>query len=274
MKGRVLSFNQSIFSSITMREDIMTLKNEMEFREMTVLPCHTIFLLGRTGPGIAELDFSRVGGFPGEGRFYLQHAMQAVLHSAEDKSRLNCITGGLTNSKAVGRSEAQSYLDVIKDHGWFGHQEVKGRTIIEEYARDSLENLLFSIVRFKQETSRWPDKITVVGWKFKEKRFDLHRQALKWPQDRFTYIGVNNPEGKALDDALAAEAALVEKVKGDLFMVGPELASKREQRNPFHRRHPYRNVVPELTPFFDFLDRNTFTDDLPWLNEYYKEIGN
>lgn len=36
-----------------------------------------------------------------------------------------------------------------------------------------------------------PSKITVVGYEMKRQRFvSLHRKALRWPEDRFTYVGV------------------------------------------------------------------------------------
>ena len=60
------------------------------------------------------------------------------------------------------------------------------RAISEEYARDSYENLLFSLCRFFEVTERYPDKITVIGFGFKERRFtDLHRRAVRFPKDRW-----------------------------------------------------------------------------------------
>jgi hypothetical protein len=38
---------------------------------------------------------------------------------------------------------------------------------------------------------RWPERITVVGYEMKRERFTaLHRAALRFPVDRFSYIGI------------------------------------------------------------------------------------
>lgn len=43
-----------------------------------------------------------------------------------------------------------------------GKQEsVRGRALTEEHARDSFENLLFSVCRFRELTGTYPHNITV-----------------------------------------------------------------------------------------------------------------
>ena len=44
---------------------------------------------------------------------------------------------------------------------------MRQRAVVEDFARDSLENLLFSIARFRQVTGRYPARFTVVGFDFK-----------------------------------------------------------------------------------------------------------
>lgn len=219
----------------------------------------------KTAPGIASLDTSWKGIFPGEGPSYIEHAHQGVLHAANNPNALLVFSGGQTREAAGKRSEAESYWAIANDADWWETAQVRGQAHKEEYARDSFENLLFSLAVFKRETTKWPDKVTVCGWKFKEKRYDLHRQALKWPKKTFTYIGVNDPVAEALPKALAGEQDKIQSVNRDLFLVGPEWVAQREQRNPFHRQHPYRGIDASLDPFLDFLDRNTFTGALPWL---------
>ena len=83
------------------------------------------------------------------------------------------------------------------------------RATTEDYALDSYQNLLFSLARFHEYTGRWPSKITVVGYEMKRRRFtDLHRAALRWPADRFEYVGVD-AEG---DDAEVARKGEVRPV--------------------------------------------------------------
>ena len=141
---------------------------------------------------------------------------------------------------------------------------MNSRTLKEEYARDSFENLLFAIALFRQVLGRWPSAISVVGWTFKAERYDLHRSALKWPKARFTYIGVNNPNGAALEAAHCAEKARLDAAKNDLYLVGSDWAAQRERRDPFHRRHPYHDVDPLLAAFFDFAGTDKFKAQFPW----------
>ena len=62
--------------------------------------------------------------------------------------------------------------------------------LLQEHARDSFENLLFSLCRFHELTGHYPDDLLVIGYDFKHDRFcDLHRAALKWPDQRFRFVG-------------------------------------------------------------------------------------
>jgi hypothetical protein len=70
------------------------------------------------------------------------------------------------------------------------------RATSENYALDSFQNLLFSIARFHEMTGRYPEQITVVGYEMKRARFtNLHRAAIRWPREKFTYIGID-PENE------------------------------------------------------------------------------
>jgi len=60
----------------------------------------------------------------------------------------------------------------------------------QEHARDSFENLLFSLCRFYEITGHYPLKITAVSYTLKQKRFEqLHRAAVRFPADSFHFIG-------------------------------------------------------------------------------------
>lgn len=79
------------------------------------------------------------------------------------------------------------------------------RATTEDYALDSFQNLLYSIARFHEYTGRYPSRITVVGYEFKRRRFtELHRAALRWPRERFDYIGID-AEGEELIKAQEGE---------------------------------------------------------------------
>ena len=79
------------------------------------------------------------------------------------------------------------------------------RSTTENYALDSFQNLLFSIARFHEFTGHFPSAITIVGYEFKRPRFtDLHREALRWPIDKFNYVGVDPKDGHR-EDAVQGE---------------------------------------------------------------------
>ncbi|KAG6920064.1 hypothetical protein DXG01_010132 [Tephrocybe rancida] len=90
-------------------------------------------------------------------------------------------------------TEAESYMRLALAADVFHTKSTPfTRTTTEDHALDSYQNLLFSIARFHEYTGRYPVKITVVGYEFKRARFtDLHRLALRWPMEKFHYIGVD-----------------------------------------------------------------------------------
>ena len=95
---------------------------------------------------------------------------------------------GQTRPSAGPRSEGQSYWN-LAHHIYRNDRTLDTilleRAISEEYARDSYENILFSLCRFFEVIGRYPEKITVIGFGFKERRFvDLHRKAVRFPKDR------------------------------------------------------------------------------------------
>lgn len=207
--------------------------------ELIIVAGHGVCRKECTSPHIAPLDSSWVGIFPGEGPFYIEHSKAGVALAAKIPNALLAFSGGQTREDAGRRSEAESYWEVADTAGWWGFPNVRERALKEEYARDSFENLLFGIALFKRETGQWPITVTVVSWRFKKKRYDLHRQALKWPKQKFAYLGPNDPVGEQLQKALAGEKAKLESVSRDLFLMGRQWVAQREQRNPFHRQHPY-----------------------------------
>jgi len=128
---------------------------------------------------------------PGQAATFIDHIKEGVETAGKDDASLLLFSGGETRKDAGPRSEAQSYWLVADSNGWFGKQEsVKQRALTEEHARDSFENLLFSVCRFRELTGTYPQNITVVSYDFKEERFaDLHRSAIGFPESRFNYVG-------------------------------------------------------------------------------------
>lgn len=206
--------------------------------------CHAVYLAGDV-----SLDTSWVlQPFQiGEPPYYLEHLAAAVHLAALDPDARLILCGGQTRAEAGPRSEAQGYFDVAEKLHWFGHPEVRTRTLLEEFSRDSFENLLFGICRLKQALGHYPQRITAVSWAFKRDRFDFHRATLEIPAASFAFEGVNNPVD--LSVSLQGEQRALAEFHRDPLGQGELLSSKRRQRNPFGQRHDYRSACPEFTRF-------------------------
>lgn len=176
----------------------------------------------------------------GQHRLFLEHIKTGLRRHNQDPHSMLVFSGGQTR-KQMGRvSEAQSYHDaavLLKQAR--GRPFSTDRWVLEEYARDSFENVAFSLCRYKQLTGRWPAKVTVVGFPFKERRF----RQLHWPTIakhipepvQFEYVSVTlsgHDQSGLVDDAYP----LFER---DPLGETGVLAEKRKQRNPFGQQHPY-----------------------------------
>lgn len=181
------------------------------------------------------------------------------------------------------------------------------RATTEGYALDSYQNLLFSLARFHEYTGRWPTRITVVGYAMKQRRFaELHRRALRWPAERFEYVGID-PDGDANSESarqgevrfssllfsggarrpmwatvrrMLMRTARAQVQNGylpytkDLYGCHGALVAKRRARNVAVRFHPYYSSAPELEELLDWcpgLDEGgqtaVFPGQLPWASE-------
>jgi hypothetical protein len=107
---------------------------------------------------------------------------------------------------------------------------------------------LFSICRFREVTGTYPEKITMVSFTFKQRRFEtLHLPALQWPSDRFEALWVQILQH--LQDLISRHhvqenrknAAKPFEVQTPLWVSFRNIAieAKGAKRNPFHRTAPY-----------------------------------
>lgn len=205
----------------------------------------------------ALLDFQR-----GEPPCYVQHVRTAVELAAGDPEALLIFSGGPTRAGAGPLSEAQSYHHVACHYGWFGHPDVAQRTILEDFARDSFENLLFGICRFQEYAGAYPERVTLVSWAFKEQRFGLHRDAIGFPADRFRYAGPNNPGD--LVQALKSERNAIQAYTQDPYSSGDRFRAKRQARNPYRRQNGYAISCPGVAALLRHEGPESFQGALPW----------
>lgn len=219
------------------------------------------------------LDYQRNQHLP---QVLVSHIQRGVQEAARDSKSVLVFSGGQTRPDAGPHDEASSYLRIAEHYDWWGHaSSVQGsnlsvahRTLTEEFATDSFQNLLFSICRFREVVGAYPKRITVVGFSFKADRFvSYHRSAIRFPLENFSYIGMN-PDRMLFD----LEQAEIGEKKNSLafFQVDPygcnssQLLAKRSARNPFRRTSPYPLSCPDLRGLLEWCKVELYAFALPW----------
>ncbi|PNG99958.1 hypothetical protein TSOC_014252 [Tetrabaena socialis] len=199
----------------------------------------------------------------GEAQSFLDHIRLGIEEAAVDPEALLLFSGGQTRRAAGPRSEGLSYWVVAEAAEWFGHPEVRNRTFTEEHARDSFENLLFSLCRFYELAGHYPETITVVSYTLKEARFrTLHRDAVRWPLEYFRFVGTPVPP-----DAIGAkegEARTVSSFAADPYGCGGELLAKRLHRDPFAVGAIHPSRCPEMRALLAYCGPDMLSGHLPW----------
>ena len=156
---------------------------------LVIVAGHAVWLGHSSPPEQLEADWILEPYQHGQTATFKQHIQRGSELAVKDPSALLVFSGGQTRVNAGPRSEAQSYFAVAQDADLL-HPDVVQRVTTEEYARDSYENLLFSICRFYEVTGAYPEDITVVGYEFKRERFEtVHREAIRFPKSRFALFG-------------------------------------------------------------------------------------
>lgn len=236
--------------------------------ELTILPCHSIWKGGKS-KGL-DRDEWHLAPFQYEGLDQLsfrEHILQCIEILKMNPHTLLIISGGQTKKEAGPISEAESYYALFKgllDENLLKEEVTRllSRTFLEEFARDSFENVLYLLCRFYEEVHKYPRRITVVGFEFKRKRFVNHHlaEAIKFPRDRVRYIGNAPRPGPETDQNRYFEQLIKEEEKHalshfrrDFYGIQHPLSVKKESRNPFGQRHRYAESNPELAKFFKIL---------------------
>ncbi|KAI0766845.1 hypothetical protein BD413DRAFT_141300 [Trametes elegans] len=207
---------------------------------------------------------------------FFKHILAAAELARQDEHSLLVFSGGQTRASST-TTEAESYMRLARVSDLLPPGAPAAvRATTEDYALDSYQNLLFSIARFHEYTGRYPARITVVGYEMKRRRFmELHRAALRWPEARFEYVGIDaEGDGDAHSGGSAQQGELqngyLPYTEDSYGCHGPLLA-KRRARNPFLRFHPYYSSAPELGALLNWCpDRSqggqtaVFAGPLPW----------
>ncbi|OCB88603.1 Isochorismatase hydrolase [Sanghuangporus baumii] len=238
-----------------------------ELDHLVVVPGHGVWLGNEAREAYEEDAWALEHYQTGEGaRFrietFVAHIRRGVGITNDDPKSLLVFSGGSTRHQTAV-SESTSYFSLALALSFIqptsplprgSSLNTYQRTATEDYALDSFQNLLFSIARFRTVTGHYPERITVVGYGMKEARFsELHRVAVRWPSDRWTYIGVDIE-----DDVIREEATKGELANGylpyeqDLYGCHGILLAKRRNRNVHRKAHPYHVSAPEIAPLLEW----------------------
>ena len=197
-------------------------------------------------------------------------------------STILIFSGGATRQSLTPLSEARSYyhaaLAVELGQGHIGggraHQLYsKGRILLEEHATDSLQNLLFSILLFRQTIGRYPKNIRVITHAFKSRRFlELHAPAIHWPQDRIQVQGIDPVLSSAeIESTQEGEEKFgYQPWTHDPLGTGDVLSAKRRQRG--WQEEQARDLTKGLEEGVNKLFDGKASDELPWAQMPKREV--
>jgi hypothetical protein len=170
---------------------------------------------------------------------FLSHIHLAALTAQHDPRAMIIFSGGRTTpttTNPTSRSEAEGYalilLHLARSNPLLFSREIQ--FALETHATDSYQNLLFSLLRFRQLTGAYPRDITVITHAFKQARFlDQHAPAIKWPAHRIRVQGLNPPfSAVELEEVLEGEKSRAyDLFAEDPYGVRGVLAEKRRVRN-------------------------------------------
>ena len=236
--------------------------------KLAITNCNTLIIVAGHGIYVGNeyhkqailQDKNWITDHPGESSYYLSHIVKGIELLLLEPNSVLMFSGGMTRKEAGKRSEAMSYLDIatryclnissefyrdiiIKTHPVEDMSIAYKRLIREDYARDSFENLLFSLLKYQQDNNRYPTKIQLISWKFKETRFMFHWHTLQkilpnLENTKFEFIGVENPVD--LDMAMRGEKKALQEYLDDPLGEQGILFTKKQSRNPFGIELPYQ----------------------------------
>jgi len=207
-------------------------------------------------------------------KFIVKSIQAGMSVATNDAASLLVFSGGKTRLEAGMVSEASGMFQVAETLGW-AESSVKERTVTEEFALDSLDNLIFSICRFRQLVKAYPKRITIISMESKRVRFLLlHAKAAQFPTSQIQFVGIPNPSADAYDEEPVEPViqALVEKLQldsnmeqelatlpsheilksflpfsTDLYACNGSLRQKKLDRNPFAEAPGYHaESCPEM----------------------------
>lgn len=104
---------------------------------------------------------------------FLKHLELSLLELHENIGNSALVISGGFTKKETKKSESSSYLQLAEKVGFLKNPYFKKgvNILLDEYARDSYENVLYGICTFYKRFNKFPKQITIVGFGFKRERF-------------------------------------------------------------------------------------------------------
>lgn len=188
----------------------------------------------------------------GEHETFISHILSATFAVASRPEAFLIFSGGRTTDSE--RTEAEGYEQVHL--GLDDAFNIGDRYAREDYATDSFQNLLFSILRFRQVVGRYPRDITVVTHAFKRDRvLGVHAPALRWPAERIRLQGLDPPFTKVeWEETVASERKVESEFAHVRYGTLPPLSDKRQARNfdPDAVEESFQDLEPEALDLLRF----------------------
>jgi hypothetical protein len=167
---------------------------------LIVVCCHATFRGGNPDDEASWIlqDFQRSNmetGKIGEHHTFMEHIKAGTSLLGQDPSALLLFSGGRTQTQ-VETSESESYRNVDSilnnPNDCDDIRFWRDRCDVEVHATDSMQNFLFSILRFRKLTGIYPDHVTIITHAFKERRFlELHGPAIRYSAEKLRVCGIN-----------------------------------------------------------------------------------
>ena len=146
----------------------------------------------------------------------------------------------LTNSEAAGMRE------YAESKGWL--PSFADRIIIETFARDSFENIFFSMLAFRNQEKTWPSRIGIISMPHKSIRYMLMAVGLGIQPSQFTFHSIGSVI--PLDTNCLNEMSNMNRVIWspthtvvDPLLRNEYFTNKRDSRTADARRNGYLNEV-------------------------------
>ncbi|HUE03474.1 MAG TPA: ElyC/SanA/YdcF family protein [Bryobacteraceae bacterium] len=219
------------------------------------------------------------GGHQNEDRLYETHVRDAFRIYAEEGYQALALSGGrsrpqladmVSNSEAEGMWEYARAAALVRD---------PAAVLLEQFGRDSFENLFFAMLCFHRKFGEWPSRVGAVSWKFKALRFYLIACGLRLAEGRFRFFGSGDPAGQPAIEAFAAasvqyDAMIVRagEIVDPLHRDGEWFAAKRLGRMPrefgtngdYLRRVKQEYGQAELIDLVESIEPGPGWRDLKW----------